>query len=164
MVLIILMYTLSVEGMNLDQQSLYMWTHCHLKVIHLAFLCLISRPSIIFINFTGIVIVYHQESYQNLSIVNFNVDTRVLKCYTNKNGCCKFAMGGGEGEWFFPNGSRVRILASGDSVYRNRDRSVVNLKWKIYYDAIPMGIFCCEIPSYPVQRACIGVYPENKGN
>ena len=91
------------------------------------------------------------------------MDTRELKCYTNKSDCCKFEPSGGEGEWLFPNGSIVRRASFSDDMYRNRGTRVINLKWKIN-STIPTGFFCCKIPDTPVQRACIGVYPEDEGN
>jgi hypothetical protein len=88
-------------------------------------------------------------------------DENILKCHTDKMGCCKPASGG-IGEWQFPNGSVVRRNGDGDEFYRDRGFGVVNLNWR-QNARIPTGVFCCEIPN-PDQKACIGVYPENLGN
>ena len=85
----------------------------------------------------------------------------MLQCYTNKSGCCRFQHGG-EGEWIFPNGSKVRTNGTGDDLYRTRDEAVVILHWR-ENAMILIGIFCCEIPDESPQRACIGVYPDNEG-
>lgn len=94
--------------------------------------------------------------------MNLNVNGKnILKCFTNKDGCCK-PTSGGIGEWLFPNGSTVRRMDFGDDFYRNRDMGVLNLNWKQNV-MIPTGMFCCEVPN-PDQNACIGVYPEDMGN
>ena len=86
----------------------------------------------------------------------------ILRCHTNKINCCK-PVTGGIGEWIFPNGSKVRTISTGDDFYRNRGSGMVNLNWR-QNTRIPTGLFCCEIPGDPYQKACIGVYPENLGN
>ena len=56
----------------------------------------------------------------------------------------------------------MRTNGTGDDLYRTRGQAVVNLHWR-ENAMIPIGIFCCEIPDEPLQKACIGVYPENEG-
>ena len=56
----------------------------------------------------------------------------------------------------------MRTNGNGDDLYRTRGQAVVNLHWR-ENAMIPIGIFCCEIPDEPLQKACIGVYPENEG-
>jgi hypothetical protein len=90
-------------------------------------------------------------------------DENILKCHTDKMGCCRPPWASsGIGEWQFPNGSVVRRNGDGDDFYRDRGSGVVNLNWR-QNARIPPGLFCCEIPD-PDQNACIGVYPENFGN
>ena len=91
-------------------------------------------------------------------------DERVLKCYTNKSGCCDDYRTR-EGEWQFPNGSNVSTFGDGSNFfYRNRGTNVVRLYWRNDRSTmIPPGIYCCMIPSV-TQTACIGVYRENEGN
>ena len=84
----------------------------------------------------------------------------VLKCNTDKEGCCKHTVGG-EGEWQFPNSSNVAIQSYNNSLYRNRGTNIVRLRWR-NDSLIPSGIYCCIIPAV-TQMACIGVYPENDG-
>ena len=109
-------------------------------------------------NFLGIVFVFCGKSYQNHSIVNFNVTGKnLLECFTDKKNCCIDTR---MEEWIFPNGSTVRTEGNGDDFYRNRGLGVVNLYWK-QNARIPTGIFCCE--TNPNQKACIGVYPEYMG-
>ena len=104
-------------------------------------------------------IVYEGRSYQNNSIVNLDTKGGILKCYTNKNGCCKFVFGG-EGEWITPNRSMVTTRGVNGDFYRNRGAGMVNLVWT-KNSILPTGLMCCEIP--PDQKACIGVYPPEEG-
>ena len=111
----------------------------------------------------GIGFVFRGRSYQNHSIVNLNMaDENILRCHTNKMGCCRFEPAGGEGEWLFPNGSVVRTNGFGGDFYRTRGSGVVNVYWR-QNARTPTGLFCCKIPGDPDQKACIGVYPENLG-
>ena len=90
-------------------------------------------------------------------------DERVLKCYTDKIGCCKVTDGGGEGEWQFPNGSDVKRMDFNHYFYRDRYANIVRLNWRNDIDTmIPSGIYCCIIPGV-IQMACVGVYPDNNG-
>ena len=89
-----------------------------------------------------------------------------MYCYTNKADCCNMQSPPNlrRGEWIFPNGSQVKILAAGNDFHRNRGIGVVNLFWRVNA-TIPVGMFCCEItPPGSSQKACIGVYPEDEGN
>ena len=70
-----------------------------------------------------------------------------LHCKTNKTDCCAYNRAG---EWFFPNGSQVRILAyfhhsSHDYYYRNRDQRVVRLNR--FRNPPEKGHFQCEVPN-----------------
>ena len=89
-------------------------------------------------------------------------DERVLKCYTNRSGCCD-DYHTREGEWQFPNGSNVSRFGDGSNFfYKNRGTNVVKLNWR-NDSMIPPGIYCCMIPSV-TQIACSGIYRENEGN
>ena len=115
----------------------------------------------------GIVIVYDGQSYQNNSIVNLDAEGGILQCFTNKSGCCNVRPNR-EGEWRYPNGSLVQIRGRSGDLYRTRGNNpgVVNLHWT-KNALIPTGLLCCEISPYIYyyhQKACIGVYPPDKGN
>jgi hypothetical protein len=49
------------------------------------------------------------------------------------------------GEWFYPNGSLVRIKDSGDDVYRDRGPGIMRLNRRNNAMS-PTGLFCCVIP------------------
>ena len=113
---------------------------------------------------------FHGRYYQDNGVVNIDTsdnsdNNNILKCHTNKENCCKFQGSGGEGEWLFPNQSKVNTASQNHGFHRNRGEGVVNLNWK-ENARIPTGLFCCVIPNpeNPEQKACIGVYPEDEGN
>ena len=71
-------------------------------------------------------------------------------------GCCRGAVSGGVGEWYFPNNMTVGTIGGGGSFYRNRAERVVRLSRR--YDAMmPTGSFCCTIPdaNNVIQRICV---------
>ena len=94
--------------------------------------------------------------------MNLDAGGGSLQCFTNKMNCCS-VMPNREGEWIYPNGSKVSIKDHNQDFYRSRGENpgVINLNWTMNA-LIPKGVFCCEIP--PSQITCIGVYPEGEGN
>ena len=68
-----------------------------------------------------------------------------LVCTTDRMPCCKSTTT--SGEWNFPNGSRVPIMNTATSFYRNRgDSGEVNL-FRLNSDVMaPTGTFCCVVP------------------
>jgi hypothetical protein len=108
--------------------------------------------------------------YGNNSIVSLRdigEGRRALLCITNETDCCRsyyYIMK----EWYFPNGSTVRIKGTGDSFYRNRGPSIVRLNWRNNANS-PIGIFSCIIPiTQPNQIMTstihIGIYDIGQGN
>ena len=64
-------------------------------------------------------------------------------CVTDNPNCCRYP--DRFGEWYFPNGSAVRIERYGDDFYRDRGRRTVRLNRRnnaVY----PTGIYHCELP------------------
>ena len=79
-------------------------------------------------------------------------DTSSLTCATNNIFCCENLIG----EWYFPNGSAVRIEGAGDAFYKNRGPSMVRL-YRRFNTTVPTGTFCCVVPDTNGmnQTACI---------
>ena len=71
-----------------------------------------------------------------------------LKCVTPRHPCC-YSIPYRYGEWFYPNGSAVSIMGSGNSFYRDRgDDGTVQLHRRgIASLSAAMGQYCCEIPN-----------------
>jgi hypothetical protein len=68
-----------------------------------------------------------------------------LLCQTNKPDCCH-EIGNRAGEWYFPNGSRVRLWVYGDDFYRDRGAGVVRLNRRQVLKFTAGGHFRCEVP------------------
>ena len=70
-----------------------------------------------------------------------------LLCYTDLNECCHDSNTTTRalGQWFYPNGSNVRIRSSGQDFYIDRGPSVVRLNRRTDATSIT-GLFCCEVP------------------
>ena len=92
----------------------------------------------------------------NYSIVNLEdigEGECALICYTNSPDCCESSR---VGEWYFPNGSAVRIEGDMNDYYRDRSSRVVRLHRR--NNAMgPPGVYCCDIPGSN-GNLCIGAY------
>ena len=87
------------------------------------------------------------QTYLNNSVVAINdigEGDNALQCVTDKPDCCK-GNATGQGQFYFPNNSRVKGIASSDSLYRNRGPQVVRLNRKNNV-LTPTEIYRCEIP------------------
>ena len=87
------------------------------------------------------------QAYLNNSIVAINdigEGDNALMCVTDNSACCD-GDATGQGQFYYPDNSRVRFIDSGDLWYRNRGPQVVRLNRR--NDAVsPNGIYRCEIP------------------
>ena len=69
-----------------------------------------------------------------------------LLCHTDKPDCCYPYYGLRVGEWYYPNGSRVRIQGGyQDEFYRNRGAQIVRLNRR-QGTFTARGLFRCEVP------------------
>ena len=93
---------------------------------------------------TGVYFQFNGTSYTNNSRVNITdigEGDNSLVCVTNNTSCCKNLVG----EWYFPNGSAVKIEGAGEAFYRNRGPRMVRLHRR-YNAMMPTGPFCCVVP------------------
>ena len=96
--------------------------------------------------------------YQNNSCVALEDigegDNNSLLCVTNQTACCKQS---GNGNWFFPNGTRVPSKERQWDFHRTRDKMKVRLNRR---QGGEEGIYRCEIPDSMnvTQNISIGVY------
>ena len=116
--------------------------------------------------------------YGNNSIVSLRdigEGRRALLCITSETGCCRKTDNNNINiplmrEWYFPNGSSVRIKGDGHSFYRDRGPNIVRLNRR--HDVTSLnGIFQCTIPSSITQSnqimtstIHIGIYDIGQGN
>lgn len=104
----------------------------------------IETKFVILINLTDVWLSLKGSNVSNNSdvlITDIGEGNEALWCRTTFRSCCKLT----KGEWYFPNGSMVRINMASDSFYRNRGSGVVRLHRR--NDAMmPTGQFCCILP------------------
>ena len=107
------------------------------------------------------------HSYVNLTLVgNLDDGSDSVSCHTNLTTCCGSS---NDGDWYFPDGNRVKPVTSGDEIYESHGAQQVALH-RINNAMSPFGIYRCDIPTYvphlePVRRTVyVGLYPLNGGN
>ena len=87
--------------------------------------------------------------------------TGALMCKTDRTDCCRAEAKAGEsrqGNWIYPNGTKVGNVNTNDSIYRTRHTSVVILNRRNGATG-PTGQYCCEVASlaHPNDRICINL-------
>ena len=101
-----------------------------------------------------------------MNLADIGEDDDALLCVTNFTACCRLPYTGetglATGNWFFPNGIRVRVLPNYGDIYRTRGQMVVSLNHR---RGGVEGIYCCKIPDSMnvLQTIYIGVYNTNTG-
>ena len=94
-------------------------------------------------------------------IGNSNEDS--LLCKTNLTACCRNSdTSTALGNWFLPNGTKVRDENNGSDFYRVRGHMVIRLNRRRGGEE---GIFSCEMPDSMnvLQTIYIGVYSAGRG-
>ena len=106
-------------------------------------------------------------TYQNNSCVTLedigSSNTDSLLCITNLTACCRRSDSSTpSGNWFLPNGTKVRDENSGSDFYRVRGHMVIRLNRRRGGEE---GIFSCVIPDSMnvLQTIYIGVYSAGRG-
>ena len=81
------------------------------------------------------------NSYINLDQVGAAGRTSV-QCHTNLTTCCSRAQGDDRGDWYFPNGTRLRFKSR--PVFEQRENKRVDLR-RTKNSVTPRGIYRCDI-------------------
>ena len=90
-------------------------------------------------------------------------DATALLCHTDQPQCCRPPHGNSaQGNWFFPNGSRVPSTGQQWEFHRTRGQMRVLLHRR---RGGVEGVYRCEIPDEQdiIKRIYIGVYTEGAG-
>ena len=104
-------------------------------------------------------------TYQNNSLVTLEDIGEwddALLCRTDQPVCCRHPYAPTSGNWFFPNGTRLRSLWTQWHFYRDRGQMLVNMHRR---RGGVNGIYHCEIPDATnvTQTLYIGVYTASTG-
>ena len=103
-----------------------------------------------------------------VTITDIGEFRNALLCITNYSDCCRhhdlYYYYKGRSEWYYHNGSTVRIHGSGYDFYRTRGPNVVRLNRR-NNATLPTGIYRCNIPvgDYNDTDIYIGVYNPESG-
>ena len=94
------------------------------------------------VTFMGNVLMNH--SYVNLSLLGRSENNNV-SCLTDVGTCCSRAQGIHRGDWFFPNGTRLKFNLSnyGGDIYQAREAQRVSLLQR--NNGNVSGIYHCNI-------------------
>ena len=71
-------------------------------------------------------------------------NTNPLICRTDLIPCCRYPK---QGDWFYPNGTRVQNKGDGYGFYRTRDDNMQVFLQRRSGTQSPMGSYCCQIPT-----------------
>ena len=125
----------------------------------------VARVQYSFIFHAGVFLTQGGQFYRNGDSILIGEigegDDGALLCVTDLIQCCHGEDTGrrvGLGEWFYPNGSLVRVKDNGDDLYCNRGPGIVRLNRK--NNAIsPTGQFCCVVPdaTFANKTTCINI-------
>ena len=87
----------------------------------------------------------HGDNYTNNSYIPITDigNGNALLCVTNNTDCCGLPRRAGE--WFYPNGSTVRIRSAGDDFFRGRGFRAVHL-YRLHSAMSPTGLYRCVVP------------------
>ena len=101
---------------------------------------LVEVHSQTYVSFMGQKLTNH--SYVNLTLRNNYI---LVRCHTDLMTCCN-STNIHQGDWYFPNGERVKLKEDGVNIYKKRGNKQVSIHHR--NDAIiPSGIFRCDIPT-----------------
>lgn len=116
---------------------------------------------------TDVTIYHNGVFYENNTVVTMDgigEGALALLCFTNKIHCCNHTVRDNRlGEWYFPDGSTMRISKE-SNIYRDRDLSVVSLNRR-NNAALPSGVYKCNIPDKNERFTdlFIGIYSVDMG-
>ena len=89
------------------------------------------------------------HSYVNLTLRNMSNNV-LVGCHTDLMTCCN-STNIHQGDWYFPNGERVKLKKDDVSIYKKRGNKQVSIQF-INDAIIPSGIFRCDIPTSNTEK------------
>ena len=118
-------------------------------------LCLLSAlvevhsQTVPYVSFMGTNLTNH--SYVNLTLVgNLGNGSDSVQCHTDLSTCCSRDQGADRGDWYFPNGMRLKFNEKGNDIYEHREAQRVNLRRR--NDRDMSGIYCCTVETNAVHN------------
>ena len=123
-----------------------------------------------YVSFMGQTLANH--SYVDLSLVGYHESGRdSVQCHTDLPTCCSGRQGIHRGDWYFPNGDRLRFDSNSNDIHQNRIKRRVDLRRKGLTS--PTGMYHCDIATVDVhdnettqltrKRVYVGLYANRGG-
>ena len=116
-------------------------------------LCLLSAlvevhsQTVPYVSFMGTNLPNH--SYVDLTLVEHLVDGNdSVQCHTDLDTCCHNMSGPDRGDWYFPNGTRLKFNSDGGDIYEVRIAQRVDLRRR--NNGNTSGIYRCTIETNAV--------------
>ena len=107
----------------------------------------VHSQTVPYVSFMGTNLPNH--SYVDLTLVGSAGDGGdSVQCHTDLSTCCSGAQGENRGDWYFPNGDRLRFSNGPDDIYETRDAQRVDLRRRNNGDT--SGIYRCDIETNAV--------------
>ena len=109
-----------------------------------------SQTEFPYVSFRGETPANH--SYVNLTLVGTYGNrgiTYTVRCITDLSTCCSGSLGQHRGDWYFPNGTRLRFSGDPDSIYETRGYQHVDLHRRHNANS-PSGLYHCTISTNAV--------------
>ena len=125
----------------------------------LGLLCwpLVNSQSFPYVSFHGQTLVNH--SYVDLSLVGSDSryssgsDSDTVQCITDLYSCCSGYQGQHRGDWYFPDGTRLPIPASHQTLPIDEIRGEMRVQLRRSTATSPVGIYRCGIATNAVHDA-----------
>ena len=115
-------------------------------------LCLLSAlvevhsQTVPYVSFMGSNLTNH--SYVNLTLVGIALSNSV-QCHTDLFTCCNRTQGPDRGDWYFPNGNRLKFQGDAGDIYQYREHRRVLLRRRNNNDTF--GIYRCTVETNAVR-------------
>ena len=106
------------------------------------------------------------NSYVNVHLVGgHDSGNNSVQCRTDLGTCCSIRQGNYRADWYFPNGTKLNFMESGDDIFESRGAQRVDLRRRENAVSLTGGMYRCDIPTARNGHRSIyvGLYPSSGG-
>ena len=90
------------------------------------------------------------HTYVNLTLVGRPEDgSDSVKCHTDLDTCCSGGQGADRGDWYFPNGERLKFSVNPGNIFESREAQRVDLRRR--NNGATSGIYRCTVETNAVR-------------
>ena len=112
------------------------------------------------------------HAYVNLTTVGDDISVDTVRCQTDLQTCCTSNQGIHRGDWYFPDGSVLRLAGTNGDIVEDREPQEVHIRRRNNAMS-PSGIYRCDIETVADnddvidtitgETLYIGLYPPSGG-